>query len=197
MYLYKCPKQHAYRYPDVRSLCLYSVSFSHLKDVHYVMHIFFSTKGPNVSVLFSLPSPQRELGLSSFFFSSLLSNCSRTSSLECSVSANIVITAVHFILSKEGRLERPACRTQLHSRVFGVPVTASQFVQTCLRLSPVQRSKRELIAVTSSFFPHLPSGSFSCEVCCNKHVTGCDAVMTQTGPINHSGVILTHNSRNS
>lgn len=97
------------------------LSFSHLSDVHYAMHIFFSTKGPNVSVLLSLPSLQRELG---------------------SVFANIIITAIHFILSKEARLESPACRIQLHNRVFGVPVTASQFVQTCLRLSPVQRSKR-------------------------------------------------------
>ncbi len=114
-----------------------------------------------------------------------------------SIFSNFVIAAINFILVKEGRLEGSAWVIQQHSRVFGVPVTTPQFVQTCLQLSPVQRNKQELIAVTNSFFfPLLPSGSFSCEVSCNKHVTR-EAVMTQSGPINYSGVIFGHTLRNS
>lgn len=105
--------------------------------------------------------------------------------------SNFVIAAINFILVKEGRLEGPAWVIQQHSRVFGLPVTTPQFVQTCLQLSPVQRHKQELIAVTNSFFPLLPSGSFSCEVSSNKHVTR-EAIMTQSRPINYSSVILGH-----
>lgn len=76
-----------------------------------------------------------------------------------------------------------------------MPVTTPQFVQTCLKLSPVQRHKQKLIAVTNSFSPLLPSGSFSCEVSCNKHVTR-EAMITQSRPINYSGVIFGHTLRN-
>lgn len=84
----------------------------------------------------------------------------------------------------------PAWAIKHHSSMFAVPVTTPQFVQTRLELLPVQRHKQELIAVTN-VFPSSPSGSFSCEVSSNKHVTR-EAKMTHTRFINVSCVILDH-----
>jgi len=41
---------------------------------------------------------------------------------------------------------------QQHSGKFGIPATSTQFAQTCFKLLPVQRHKRESIAMTNSFF---------------------------------------------
>lgn len=169
-----------------------------LTEVHFVTHIFLAHKrwvtGPNLNVLFSLPSPlSSQLHPFYVIIPKLLLNFT-TGVL--SFFSNFVIAAINFILVKEGRLEGSAWVIQQRSGVFGVPVTTPQFVQTCLQLSPVQRHKQELIAVTNSFFPLLPSGSFSCEVSSNKHVTR-EAMMTQSRLINYSSVILGHTLRNS